>query len=296
MSAQKLTYDLVALRRDKPVQAVQLRLTLVELVEVSHLQRDASMGLVYLNGQVVLDALHGHVLANRPQLVVYVTVCGGLLLPLFHHKFQCLPQDALGPHVHRVWRRDESIVGLLKSLAGAFDDEFSPVSDDVRTLARLLRFLDEAAIFALRLLEKAVIAFQIITSKGVKSLLTKQVLQVLLWWLLLLRLLLLTTNLLHTLHNTLVVLQKIGVDLRIRHRTLPDKTGLGDRGPVAGKENAALAAPLEQSRQLDHHELPLVGGEALGESTLHVATQGLGVHFLDPKQIDSLDSVPHRRL
>jgi hypothetical protein len=127
MSAQKLTYDLVALLRDKPVQAVQLRLALVELVEVGHLQRDASMGLVNLNGQVVLNALHGHVLANRPQLVVYVTVCGGL----FHHKFQCLPQDALRPHVHRVWRRDESIVGLLKSLAGAFDNEISPVSDDV---------------------------------------------------------------------------------------------------------------------------------------------------------------------
>lgn len=214
---------------------MQLRLALVELVEVGHLQRDASVGLVRLNGQIVLDALHGHVLANRPQLVVYVTVCGGLLLPLLHHKFQCLPQDALRPHISRVWRRDESIVGLLKSLAGAFDDELSPVSDDVRLFARLLRFLHETAIFALGLLEKAVISFLISTSEGVEPLLTKQVLQVWLCLLLLLRLLLQTTDLLHALHNTLVILQQIGVDLRVRHGTLPDKTGLGDRGPVAGE-------------------------------------------------------------
>lgn len=51
--------------------------------------------------------------------------------------------------------------------------------------------------------------------------------------------------LLHALHNALVVLQQIGVDLRIRHRTLADQTGLRDRRPIAREQNASLATPLE---------------------------------------------------
>ena len=90
------------------------------------------MRLIDLNSQGVLNTLHGHVLPDGPQLVVDVPVSGLLLSPLGHHQLQRLLENWLGTHVRRVWRRNESVVGLLESLAIAFDNKLTPVSDDFR--------------------------------------------------------------------------------------------------------------------------------------------------------------------
>lgn len=131
---RELTYDMVAVADLEAVQVVQLSLALVELIQVRHLQGDPSVGLVHQHCQVVLDALHRHVLPDRPQLVIDVPVGGLLLAPLVHHQLQCLPQNTLGTHIRRVRLRNESVVGLLQSLAGALDGQVTPVGDRRRAL------------------------------------------------------------------------------------------------------------------------------------------------------------------
>lgn len=64
------------------IQIMKLCLALIELVEVCLFQGDTGVRLVHADCQVVLDALNGHVLAHRAELLIDVSVVVIFVLPL----------------------------------------------------------------------------------------------------------------------------------------------------------------------------------------------------------------------
>lgn len=118
------TYDSVAFKAEL-VKIFELGLTLVELVEVCLVKRNPRVGFVHLHAKVVLDPLHGHVLSQRPELVVDVDVVRAFVLPLALQEFQGLLQHGLRTHLGGVWRTCESEIVLFHSGARASDSHVS---------------------------------------------------------------------------------------------------------------------------------------------------------------------------
>jgi len=71
------------------------------------------MSLINFNTKIVLDALHGQVLAKRAKLVINVLVVGNFLAPLRLEHPECLREYGFGAHLARVWRLCQPIVRLL---------------------------------------------------------------------------------------------------------------------------------------------------------------------------------------
>jgi len=94
-------------------KVVQLRLALVELVQVRLLQGDARVCLIDLHGRRGLDALHSQVLPHRAELLVDVAVVGLFSLPLPTDQFERPLQHLLGAHVSWVNLRSDAEVRLL---------------------------------------------------------------------------------------------------------------------------------------------------------------------------------------
>lgn len=113
------TYDKVALNL-LLVHVMQLRLALVELVEVRHLKRNPRMRLVYLDGEWVLDSLDRQVLPHRSELLINIAIVRLPLLPLFVHQFQRLLQHLFRPDLGRIGSRGQPEVGFLEHLARSF--------------------------------------------------------------------------------------------------------------------------------------------------------------------------------
>ena len=85
----EFTYDIISLNF-LIVHGMELRLTLVELVQVSHLESDPCMCLVDLDGERVRYPLDCQVLPHRSELLVDVAIVGQPLLPLFVHELKSL--------------------------------------------------------------------------------------------------------------------------------------------------------------------------------------------------------------
>lgn len=63
------------------VKIFQLSLALVELIKISLVKSNSSMGLIDFNTEVVLYPLNGHVLSQRSELAVEIQVVGCLVFP-----------------------------------------------------------------------------------------------------------------------------------------------------------------------------------------------------------------------
>ena len=110
------------------VQAPQLALALVVLAQIAHLERDARVDLVHLDGKLVLDALHRQILAHRLELVadVRVVVLGA---PLFLEQLERLYERRQWSYCFRVRSGGEAEVALFELGAGTDDGVFVPVDD-----------------------------------------------------------------------------------------------------------------------------------------------------------------------
>jgi hypothetical protein len=83
------------------------------------------VGLIDLDTEVVLDSLHGHVLAEGAEHVVYPLVVGLALLPLGLEQLEGLLEDGLRAHLSGVWRTREAVVVLLDGGVGTLDGEMA---------------------------------------------------------------------------------------------------------------------------------------------------------------------------
>lgn len=95
------------------VQILQLRLTLVKLVQICAFKANPRVSFVNFHGKLILNALDSHVLSDRAQLVVDVLVVSFLSAPLLSHHFQSFLQNVLRPNFFRHRVGGEPEVALL---------------------------------------------------------------------------------------------------------------------------------------------------------------------------------------
>lgn len=79
------------------------------------------MCLIHFDTEVVLDPLHGQVLAKGAKLVIYVEVVGRFRLPLALQKLKSLLENGFRPYFRGVGRAGQTKVILFDRRAGALD-------------------------------------------------------------------------------------------------------------------------------------------------------------------------------
>lgn len=94
---------------------------MVELVQVCILKGNASMVLIHVDAEFILNVLHSEVLSERTELVVDVLVVSRLVAPfLFEHEESFL-QNMFRTHITGIYGRRESEEGLFYLHAGALN-------------------------------------------------------------------------------------------------------------------------------------------------------------------------------
>mmetsp|Transcript_10669 Transcript_10669/g.35328 ORF Transcript_10669/g.35328 Transcript_10669/m.35328 type:complete len:393 (+) Transcript_10669:1403-2581(+) len=108
---------------DSGVEFLELSLALVVLVHVGVFEGDPRVSFVDVDGEGRLrEALHGHVLSNRLELVARPVVVDEAVLPLMFQLGERRRQHSLWSDVRGIRRARQPEVVLLQGLAGPDDD------------------------------------------------------------------------------------------------------------------------------------------------------------------------------
>lgn len=98
-----------------------MRLALVELIQVGFFERDPSVSLINFNTKIILDALYGQILAQRPELVINVLVVCTLPSPLGLEHLEGLHENSFRAHLAWIGGLSQAEVRLLNSHACALN-------------------------------------------------------------------------------------------------------------------------------------------------------------------------------